>query len=425
MNYASKPVRVLLVEDNPGDAVLVRRALAFFGSRFVTQHVESLAQALPVVEGHKVDVVLLDLSLPDSQGIETVARVASSAPWMPIIILTGYDDESFALKAVEAGAQDYLVKGQADGELLKRSIGYAIRRKQMEERMKSIIDLASDAIIVTDEDHRVTLFNPSAERMFGWSANEVLGQPIDLLMPATIAGEIEDAQKLGAFLVQDVKSTDRRDAMALHRSGREFPVEIGISEGRSHLGGFFTAIVRDVSDRRRMEEELRRMAATDPLTGLPNRREFMSALGSEWERARRYGHPSSLLMVDIDHFKKVNDLHGHAAGDEALRQLAECMRGELRTTDLPARLGGEEFAVLLPMTDALAAIEIAERLRQRVVATIISWEDKSFSISISVGVACVDSGSSSSDACLARADAALYRAKQTGRNKVVSDVAMA
>ncbi len=172
-------------------------------------------------------------------------------------------------------------------------------------------------------------------------------------------------------------------------------------------------------DSRRVEEELRRLATTDPLTGLANRRHFLELAELELKRLRRYGGTLALIMLDADHFKQINDVYGHAAGDEALRHLAVVVGTELRDTDLFGRLGGEEFAVLLPGTTLEAATEVAERLRHAVASQPVVAGPLSLPLTISLGVVSCDP-EESIDHSLNRADQALYQSKAAGRNKVTA-----
>ncbi|WP_159445557.1 sensor domain-containing diguanylate cyclase [Oceanospirillum multiglobuliferum] len=167
------------------------------------------------------------------------------------------------------------------------------------------------------------------------------------------------------------------------------------------------------------EARLLYIANTDELTNLPNRRQFMERLGVEFSRSNRYGTPLSLLMIDIDHFKKVNDQYGHAVGDDVLRLLAKTCLGLLRDTDIAGRLGGEEFAVVLPQTDQAQALQVAERMLQTLAALELELADqKILKFTVSIGVATFTEQDNSADALLSRADHCLYYAKQNGRNQV-------
>ena len=175
-----------------------------------------------------------------------------------------------------------------------------------------------------------------------------------------------------------------------------------------------------LSELQRMNTDLERLATTDALTGLLNRRAADKQLDAEWHRARRSGHASALVLLDIDHFKQVNDQYGHPGGDAALRLLASCIRSVMREVDVAARYGGEEFLVVLPETGREGAFVFAERLRERVAASDISHYGHTFRCQVSLGVAVSDKHEASYEQWVRRADQALYRAKQGGRNRAVS-----
>lgn len=423
-------IKVLLVEDDPADAGLVRVALKSFGGRFVLSHVTALAAALEWLDGQVCDVVLLDLSLPDSVGLDTIRRMREAAPAVPLIVLTGHDDEDFAVSAMAAGTQDYLFKGETDGPALKRAIRYAIARKRLEEqlrqseqRLHNVIALAQDAIVVADGQHRITLFNPAAERMFGYRAGEILGQPLNRLIPdrfhATHDG-LMDRFKGSAPMAQ--AADGRPEVVGLTAEGREFPVEVSISKETGGDGMLLTAVIRDVTERRRFEDELLRLATTDGLTGLLNRRHFLESAERELARLRRYGRPATVLMLDVDHFKRINDTHGHAEGDQALKAVAAVCRRELRDSDLIGRLGGEEFGILLAETALPDALEVAERLRAALAGIPVPVNRPGGGcLTVSVGVSPCVALDASIEQALGRADHALYRAKAGGRNRVEAE----
>ncbi|MFP4682720.1 MAG: diguanylate cyclase [Ectothiorhodospira sp.] len=175
----------------------------------------------------------------------------------------------------------------------------------------------------------------------------------------------------------------------------------------------------DISERKHLEEELRRMASTDFLTGLANRRQFLGRMADELARVkRRPDQPAVVLMMDLDHFKTINDTYGHSTGDAVIRHVAGLLRTALRAMDLGARMGGEEFAALLPATRTEDARGVAERLRHTIKTTPVSHRGGIISATVSIGLAALDPRDGDSDATLRRADAALYRAKGEGRNQV-------
>lgn len=178
-------------------------------------------------------------------------------------------------------------------------------------------------------------------------------------------------------------------------------------------------INEDITERRQLLDQLDQQAHQDYLTGLFNRRYFMEEGQMELARAQRYSNTLSLLMLDIDHFKDINDSHGHKAGDIVLQKLSEIMRETLRTVDIIGRLGGEEFAIMLPETDLQKATEVAERLRENIARTDVVLEaGLPLHFTVSIGVATLQDKDVNLDIMLNHADRALYQAKQSGRNKV-------
>lgn len=435
---ASKRLTILIVEDDPADARLVMLALAPYGAKARLVPFRTLAEAQNwLIAGNTCDVALLDLSLPDSFGFDTIKRIRELAPSLAVIVLTGLDDDEFAMRAMEAGTQDYLVKGAADGVLIWRSIQYAVTRMRMEEqlriaqqRVQAIIDLAQDAIIAFDADLGVSLFNPAAERMFGYDRGEMIGDTLRKLLPGigdeTGLGRIvADCRPAPVSVGRDGWRPDFGPSRtlpefdALRRDGSIFPVEVAISSIDDPAGKLFTMVLRDISERKATEEELRRLATTDSLTGTANRRQFMETAEKELARLRRYGRAVSVLMLDVDHFKSINDNHGHAAGDQVLVGLADVCRDCLRECDIIGRLGGEEFAIVLPETDEAVAMEVAERLRHRLSEMRIQSRGGDIRFTVSVGVAAALSADISIEAALSRADHALYAAKRAGRDRVI------
>ena len=194
-----------------------------------------------------------------------------------------------------------------------------------------------------------------------------------------------------------------------------------VMPGHTDSLDFVIVSTLDTTEKRRMHDELRVLATTDFLTGLPNRREFMNRLAEEQERLQRdIGACTAVLLLDLDHFKRINDEYGHAAGDAVLRQLSELMRQDQRKIDMRGRIGGEEFAILLPGATLGKAAVFADRLRQRIADTPMELDDGSrLTVTVSIGIAVMGGRQPGGDAALVRADQALYTAKRGGRNRVV------
>lgn len=217
------------------------------------------------------------------------------------------------------------------------------------------------------------------------------------------------------------------DRIARVRAGHDGPRMLRLTDGRSikfqciplPQGGRMLTYA-DVTELVRAVEQLEAVVNIDHLTQIHNRRYLYARGEQETALARRHGRPLSLVMLDIDHFKKVNDLHGHPAGDAVLHAVAQCCNNTKRVTDLAGRLGGEEFAVLLPETPLPQAMQAAERLRQAIAAGSVHIDGRELNVSASFGVACLQASDADFGALLQRADTALYRAKREGRNRVIA-----
>ncbi len=315
--------------------------------------------------------------------------------------------------------------------------------------LHGILATVGDAVVCSDQAGTIELFNPAAERIFGWPAAEILGRNVSVLMPGPHArrhdGYMRRYVNGGAPRVIGIG----RETVGRRRDGSEFPMSLTMTEGTADGRRIFTAVIRDVSEQRRVRDELERhraelealvrertraleaanrqlemQAMQDALTGVANRRRFDEVLDAEIRRAARSSSPLSLLMCDVDYFKAFNDHHGHVEGDRCLRRVAQLLATHgRRAGDLTARYGGEEFAVLLPDTPGDVALVMAEARREAVWREGIENQGAPGArVTLSIGVACLAHGAPLSDGArlLGRADRALYRAKRDGRNVVVA-----
>jgi len=285
---------------------------------------------------------------------------------------------------------------------------------ESESRYRALVELSPNAIVV----HRngfLLYANPVGAALIAAPDTEsVIGRPVlEVIHPDYHQQVLERMEQVR----QEARTLPSAEMVLVRLDGVELPCEV--VSGPTTFGGepAIQSVLRDVSERRRMENELRQLAITDPLTGACNRRHFFQHIEVEWERARRYRRPLSVLMVDVDRLKDLNDRHGHAAGDRALVTLVEICRQTLRSQDLLARMGGDEFAVILPETDLAEAHTVAERLLRYLVDTRSPGGDRP-SFTVSVGVAQCDLEHGSPERCLQRADTALLAAKRNGRDTV-------
>ncbi|GGX38910.1 sensor domain-containing diguanylate cyclase [Saccharospirillum salsuginis] len=284
--------------------------------------------------------------------------------------------------------------------------------------MSVYLDESPDGILVVDANNEIKTWNRRFLEMWdipedilqagdGRSALEAVRNQVE--NPDEF---VERIMELYRHLDQEERSyrIDLKNGNVLERYSRGLRDETGRYWGRIWF-------YRDVTEHERLTEQLNYMARTDPLTETANRRAFMEELSDEIQRSRRYRHPLTLLALDVDHFKSVNDRFGHVMGDTVLRMLADTVRSQLRDTDFFARMGGEEFTVLLPETELKTGARLAERLRQSIEAVRMASDDAEFQISTSVGVAEL-ADAEEPDGLLNRADRALYAAKASGRNRV-------
>ena len=268
-----------------------------------------------------------------------------------------------------------------------------------------------------DSQGRVVRMNATELGWLGYRWEEVQGRAMtDLLAPESQARFAETFPKfLQAGHIEDV------ELVLLRKDGSTFPASISATAVTDAQGNLLSTrtTVFDITERKNLEARLERLARTDALTGLSNRRDFIERGGREWQRHQRHAAPLAVLMMDIDHFKSINDQHGHAGGDLVLQEMAKTCTASLRNIDLVARVGGEEFAVMLPETTVERATEIAERLRQAVASlSVMLPAGQALRFTVSVGLAMYEPADEGIDAGLMRADQALYKAKAGGRNQV-------
>ncbi len=419
----AKVIRVLLVEDDPGDAHLVKLTLGKTQSgHFNVIWVQSLKEAQCCLDVSTFDVMLLDLSLPDSEGLETVHRAKAMAVNIPIVILSGTDDTDFALTALEAGAIDYMVKGDFGYDGLARVIRYALMRTEMEARNNLLIaalEAAANSIIITDKYANITWVNSAFTRLTGYGIREVAGSNPNEIIKSGLQSE---AVYEDMWTELRAGKHWRGELINKRKNGTLYHEELSIAPVKNREGEttHYVGIQEDISVRKELEAQLKKLASTDPLTGLFNRRVFLEQLENEREKVVRLDNYSVvLLMLDLDFFKRINDTYGHATGDEVLKAFAKIARNNSRAIDIPARLGGEEFAILLAGADRNDAFSMAERLREQVAELCINHQAGPVKITVSIGAACVFLNDSNGEDVMHRADAALYEAKAGGRNQTV------
>jgi diguanylate cyclase (GGDEF)-like protein/PAS domain S-box-containing protein len=292
--------------------------------------------------------------------------------------------------------------------------------ERLSRRNQLLLDAAGEGIYGIDQQGRINFINPSALAMLGLTEAEALGRDSHALFhDRRLNGE--PYPQAECPMHQTLVDGQRREVeeVFMRRNGDPFFVHLvttPVIDAGVQVGA--EVVFLDISARKAMEAELTRLATTDTLTGLANRRQFLAQAGIELARIRRFAQPTALLMLDLDFFKRVNDQHGHAAGDAVLQACAAILQGALRQVDVAGRLGGEEFAVLLPGSGLAEAGKFAERVRALIAAHGVPFGGQEIRLTVSIGIAALTADDTSPDTALARADAALYRAKAAGRNRV-------
>jgi two-component system cell cycle response regulator len=453
--------RVLVVDDIFANVKLLEARLSAEYFDVLTAY--SGPEALELMEVERVDVVLLDVMMPGLDGFEVCRRIKSSPKTMhvPVVMVTALDQSVDKVQGLEAGADDFLTKPVDDIALITRVKNLA-RLKTLNDEM--LLRMATGAeigvltggvcgalgtetggcVLLVEDQYRV------AERMRGILAKShevdiepgpqtallrLADKPYDVVIVSlNLAGA--DGLRL-CSQVRAIERTRHLPIIVLAQPGEEArllrALDMGVNDyvtrpiDRNEL----LARVRTQVKRKRHSDHLRgrleetvELALTDALTGLHNRRYMETHLKALVEQAREGGRLLSLLFADVDNFKAINDGHGHDAGDNVLRELAQRLRRNIRNIDLVARVGGEEFVIVMPDTGMERALQVGERLRSAIASEPIRANSAThLGVTASVGIATLDGQHDSAEGLLKRADQALYVAKRGGRNRVVADAA--
>lgn len=402
-------IRVLLIEDDPGDADYLMEMLAEVDNYSINLVcTDRLETGLARLGEGEFDVVLLDLSLPDSQGLDTFIKVHDKTPEIAIVVLSGLDDETTAVEALHKGAQDYLVKGQVGSNLLVRSICYAIERRQIlakleqqtkelsasEERLRTIIEKSANSSVVVNKDGLVRFVNPAAQSLFGRKADELIGGEFKFPLEPDKTVEVNVDRKGGETAIAE-----------LHVTKTKWEGEMA-----------YLASLYDITKRKQMENILEEMAHFDTLTGLPNRQLFFDRFNQTIALAKRNNSMFALLFLDLDGFKNVNDTYGHDTGDSLLKEASKRLMLCVRESDTVARMGGDEFTILLTK---IAEKEDAVFVARKIIDSLnqpFNLLDYNCNIGVSIGICIYPSGGDDLKSLLGHADVAMYNVKKQGRN---------
>ena len=288
--------------------------------------------------------------------------------------------------------------------------------RSREQWLEGVINTVADGIISIDDNGDIRSFNPAAEQIFGFSSSEMIGKSLRDLVPEA---EADDAEKKPSWRSNEDTGWVRnlaelQELKGRKKSGDEFIMEMAVRELQHGEQMSFTGIVRDITERKRIEEQIRTMAHFDAVTSLPNRNLLTDRLEEAIKRSHRGHHNIALLYVDLNKFKPINDELGHDAGDKALRHVAEQMKESVRDSDTVARVGGDEFVVLLENVAGTEAVEaIANKLLEKI-AEPIHFSSGDRSLGAAMGIALHPEHGESREELMQAADQAMYQAKETG-----------
>lgn len=434
----SMDTRVLIVDDENIILDILQEHLGTRGFECVVAGTPG--EALVLLREREADLLLTDIVMPGMSGIDLAQSARNLWPDLGVIVMTGKQDVTTAISALRAGADDYVLKPFDFEEMLicidraleKRRLVRENRayREQLEERVKeatadleltnrrlleterylnNLINSTVDGIITVASDDTIAFANRGAEHMFGYAGGKLVGRSIGDLY----VGGVEEAKYVRRVIAPD-RPLQNYETELKHWNGKVIPVNLSVSvvPGADGKPASILLICKDITDQKRLEQELKEMTIRDGLTGLYNLRYFYERLEAEIERAKRQKHPLSLLLLDIDRFKSYNDSHGHLEGDRVLREVgrvvSECTREHV---DLGFRYGGDEFMVILPEASEETSLRIAHRIRE-------TFASRRFDLlTMSVGLM------SYQDTLSARTfiqftDSMMYDAKRSGGNQV-------
>ena len=451
---------ILVVDDIETNRDLLKRRLQHCDYEVAVA--EGGRQALDMLTDRDFDIVLLDIMMPDLSGIETLREIRANKQWkdLPVIMVTAIDESNALPECLEIGANDYVSKPvnistlnarirtqlfnkqvmdeveqtkteleikveqrtrelQTSMENLKQGLQALDRAKSESSlakmRLMDAIDSLGDGFALFDANHRLQLTNPMFYQLYELSPLDVpIGSSYKVFLHKVVEkGVIAEAVgQEKEWIAEQLKDVEKESEHFI-ANGRW----LRTGQRKTREGGL-VGVYTDITQQKRIEEALRESSLRDHLTGLYNRRHFKNVLGLEIDRWRRYRISLSLLVLDIDFFKHVNDNYGHEAGDKILNVIAKVVTEITRCTDTVSRWGGDEFVILLPHTTLESAYLLAERIRDAVSKSSLTYSEKQICVTVSIGVAMMNDALLNGDELLVKADLALLRGKQSNRNRV-------
>ncbi len=415
---------ILIVEDEKIIALDLQRRLERFGYSVIGMASDGV-EAITLARERTPDIILMDIMLAGSMdGIEAAKQIRSQLG-IPVIFLTDYTDEKTLERAKEVEPFGYILKPFKERELYttidialyKNSIDKKLRKQ--ERMFSAILHSINDGIIATDTEMAVSFMNKVAEGITGWNEAAARGRHAAAIL--SIQDQRTNRELLGGSPPKvDEKPFFFNEAVIKNAVGQTLLVDGSITrihEKENEADGFLITL-RDITEIKRMSETIDYQASHDSLTGLSNREEFSFTLNELLSTLRTSDARHALVVIDIDRFKAINDTCGAMAGDELLRQIASHIQANISRRDISARIGGDEFAIILRDCEPEDSINVAKRLKAAVEARKFAWQASVFPVTLSIGVVSLSQESEDTHSVLAAADDACHLSKEEGGNRV-------
>jgi diguanylate cyclase (GGDEF)-like protein/PAS domain S-box-containing protein len=398
----------------------VADAMARLRSRhYVVTEVHSLADAIGVGRDHKFAAIIVELALPDANGLPAFLRLQSKAGNVPIIVMVERAQEELGIEATRRGALDYLLKEEISSPVLDKVLRLALERthtvlalRASEARYRTMFESTAAGVYQATCDDRLISANPAFSTMLGYETEEeILSLDFGLEVYASAEDHIQWRRELDQ--AGEIRS---RETTLRNKQGERVVVLHSARLVRDSRGMplYYEGTIADITASHRQARQWSHEASHDPLTGLLNRRELERRLQSALEDAAIDRSQLAVVMIDLDYFKKVNDRFGHVAGDELLRQVSATLKTSVRTGDVVGRFGGDEFLVLLGHCAQEDATRITTGLLEQLRAQVCLWAGQSIQARASIGVAVATERDQSWVSLVERADIACYDAKARG-----------
>lgn len=414
--------RILIVEDEKIIAIDLQRRLERFGYTIVGMAGEGETAVSMALELNP-DVILMDIMLAGKMdGIEAARSIKASRD-IPFIFLTAFTDEKTLERAKEVEPYGYILKPFKERELYT-TIDIALYKHAIEGRLtrqerlfSAILHSINDGIIATDMDLNVQFMNPVAEDICGHRESVAQGKNLSLFL--SLADSKTQKDLLSTANIKGDKPIFFNDVTLRNATGQSLVVDGSITRinERDNATEGYVFVIRDMTEMKRLSDTLTYQSSHDNLTGLSNRAEFSYKLGEILKNVRLTGGTHSLIVMDVDRFKAVNDTCGAMAGDELLRQVASHIQTNIQRNDISARIGGDEFAIILMNCSADDTVNVAGRLQGAVQRQRFIWQNVNFPVSLSLGVVPIDRDAGDIHSVLAAADDACHVSKEEGGSK--------